>query len=187
MHAAVAVTSTTTATSLHRGNQPTDIMLPSHGTSKLLRALWQRSYVSPLPSCTLPSLPRSFRPNTSTRYVSLAHRPVRSVACLRCCHALPHSIAQFSTSTSTSTAPSPHATTPPPSAARIPPSPPPSPPRRPPGSYQSSASDDLRDRNRRLMKYVAAVAIFALGASYAAVPLYRLFCQVSTSLNTHSR
>jgi cytochrome c oxidase assembly protein subunit 11 len=38
---------------------------------------------------------------------------------------------------------------------------------------------DPRERNLRLAWYMAAVAIGALGASYAAVPLYKVFCQTT--------
>ena len=43
---------------------------------------------------------------------------------------------------------------------------------RPPGSNQWHAT------NRRTVTYIIAIAIGVIGLSYAAVPLYRIFCQV---------
>lgn len=54
------------------------------------------------------------------------------------------------------------------------------PPRRPRSSnpFQRAQEDEWRRRNKIVLTYVAAVAVGMLGASYAAVPLYRLYCQV---------
>lgn len=54
------------------------------------------------------------------------------------------------------------------------------PPRRPRSSnpFQRSQEDEWRRRNKTVLTYVAAAAVGMLGASYAAVPLYRLYCQV---------
>lgn len=43
----------------------------------------------------------------------------------------------------------------------------------------SSHSNRWRTSNRQTLTYVAAVAITVVGLSYAAVPLYRIYCQVS--------
>eukprot|EP00985_Skeletonema_marinoi_P023261 scaffold15371_cov123-Skeletonema_marinoi.AAC.1 len=45
------------------------------------------------------------------------------------------------------------------------------------GSSQSNESID--DRNTKLASYAAAAVIGALGATYAAVPLYKIFCQTT--------
>lgn len=48
------------------------------------------------------------------------------------------------------------------------------------GKWNTEAEkEDLRERNRSLGTYMLAVAIFTIGMSYAAVPLYKLFCQVT--------
>ncbi len=39
--------------------------------------------------------------------------------------------------------------------------------------------NQLYDQNRATLKYIIAIAIFVVGLSYAAVPLYRVFCQAS--------
>lgn len=54
------------------------------------------------------------------------------------------------------------------------------PPRRPKSSnpFQRAQEDEWRRRNKTVLTYVAAAAVGMLGASYAAVPLYRLYCQV---------
>ena len=39
--------------------------------------------------------------------------------------------------------------------------------------------ESLRDRNRALALTLGAVVVGAVGLSYAAVPLYRMFCQVT--------
>lgn len=39
----------------------------------------------------------------------------------------------------------------------------------------------LKDRNRKVAIYMASVVAFALGVTYAAVPLYKVFCQVLTA------
>ncbi|KAH0513414.1 cytochrome c oxidase assembly protein COX11, mitochondrial [Microtus ochrogaster] len=55
------------------------------------------------------------------------------------------------------------------------------PPRRPRSSnpYQRAQEDEWRRRNKTVLTYVAAAAVGMLGASYAAVPLYRLYCQTT--------
>lgn len=40
-------------------------------------------------------------------------------------------------------------------------------------------AEELRVRNRNLGLYMLAVAVFTVGMSYAAVPLYKMFCQVT--------
>ncbi|XP_044245256.1 cytochrome c oxidase assembly protein COX11, mitochondrial isoform X2 [Ursus arctos] len=54
------------------------------------------------------------------------------------------------------------------------------PPRRPKSTnpFTRAQEDDWRRRNKTVLTYVAAAAVGMLGASYAAVPLYRLYCQV---------
>lgn len=54
------------------------------------------------------------------------------------------------------------------------------PPRRPRSGnpHQRAQEDEWRRRNRTVLTYVAAAAVGMVGASYAAVPLYRLYCQV---------
>ncbi|TFK21191.1 cytochrome c oxidase assembly protein COX11 [Coprinopsis marcescibilis] len=54
---------------------------------------------------------------------------------------------------------------------------------KPPGNGGKRAADGFktreqvhRDRNRSLLMYSSAVILVAVGASYAAVPLYRMFC-----------
>lgn len=42
--------------------------------------------------------------------------------------------------------------------------------------------EEWRRRNKTVLTYMAAAAVGMLGASYAAVPLYRLYCQVGLSL-----
>jgi cytochrome c oxidase assembly protein subunit 11 len=43
----------------------------------------------------------------------------------------------------------------------------------------TGASEALRRRHRRLAIWCAALVVAMVGAAYAAVPLYRLFCQVT--------
>jgi hypothetical protein len=162
-------------------------MLPSTSSSKLLRALWMRSHNFQPIAVPFPSFHHSARPLSSVHPFSFPYRYARPDVCVRCSRPVPQLAAAFSTSnpTSTSAGPTPYATTPTPSTIHTPASSPPRPPR--PPRQPSSPSEELRDRNRRLLQYVAAVAIFALGASYAAVPLYRLFCQVRRQRSTQSR
>ena len=47
------------------------------------------------------------------------------------------------------------------------------------GSTRSVAT--MAEKNQRIGIYVAATVIGAVGASYAAVPLYKAFCQVRSS------
>lgn len=60
------------------------------------------------------------------------------------------------------------------------------PPRRPKSSnpFTRAQEEDWRRRNKTVLTYVAAAAVAMLGASYAAVPLYRLYCQVRAALPT---
>ena len=43
----------------------------------------------------------------------------------------------------------------------------------------ATAESSLRDRNVQIASYAAAMVIGALGATYAAVPLYKIFCQTT--------
>ncbi|XP_066120099.1 cytochrome c oxidase assembly protein COX11, mitochondrial isoform X1 [Saccopteryx bilineata] len=45
--------------------------------------------------------------------------------------------------------------------------------------YTRAQEEEWRRRNKTVLTYVAAVAVGMLGASYAAVPLYRLYCQAT--------
>ncbi len=45
--------------------------------------------------------------------------------------------------------------------------------------YGESKSKHWQAANRRTLTYMVAMAIAVVGLSYAAVPLYRLFCQAS--------
>uniref|UniRef100_A0A8C0VX46 Cytochrome c oxidase assembly protein COX11, mitochondrial n=1 Tax=Castor canadensis TaxID=51338 RepID=A0A8C0VX46_CASCN len=53
--------------------------------------------------------------------------------------------------------------------------------RRPKGTnpFSRAQEDEWRRRNKTVLTYVAAAAVGMLGASYAAVPLYRLYCQTT--------
>lgn len=42
--------------------------------------------------------------------------------------------------------------------------------------------DDWKKRNKTVLTYIAAAGVGMIGLSYAAVPLYRLYCQVSITL-----
>ncbi|XP_065752739.1 cytochrome c oxidase assembly protein COX11, mitochondrial isoform X2 [Phocoena phocoena] len=55
------------------------------------------------------------------------------------------------------------------------------PPRRPKSTnpFTRAQEEDWRRRNKTVLTYVAAAAVGMLGASYAAVPLYRLYCQTT--------
>ncbi|XP_029783231.1 cytochrome c oxidase assembly protein COX11, mitochondrial isoform X2 [Suricata suricatta] len=55
------------------------------------------------------------------------------------------------------------------------------PPRRRKGTnpFTRAQEEDWRRRNKTVLTYVAAAAVGMLGASYAAVPLYRLYCQTT--------
>lgn len=46
-------------------------------------------------------------------------------------------------------------------------------------SQQSTTTSSIRDRNIQIASYAAAAVIGALGATYAAVPLYKVFCQTT--------
>ncbi|XP_039741631.1 cytochrome c oxidase assembly protein COX11, mitochondrial isoform X2 [Pteropus medius] len=54
-------------------------------------------------------------------------------------------------------------------------------PRRPKSTnpFTRAQEEDWRRRNKTVLTYVAAAAVGMLGASYAAVPLYRLYCQTT--------
>lgn len=56
-------------------------------------------------------------------------------------------------------------------------------PRKP--SFQSLISfrllHDQKGKNRSTLNYVIALGVMTVGLSYAAVPLYRIFCQVSAT------
>lgn len=45
-----------------------------------------------------------------------------------------------------------------------------------------SQEDEWRTRNKTVLTYIAAAGVGMIGLSYAAVPLYRLYCQVRRSL-----
>ncbi|XP_021095602.1 cytochrome c oxidase assembly protein COX11, mitochondrial isoform X4 [Heterocephalus glaber] len=45
--------------------------------------------------------------------------------------------------------------------------------------FTRAQEEDWRRRNKTVLTYVAAAAVGMLGASYAAVPLYRLYCQTT--------
>ena len=47
------------------------------------------------------------------------------------------------------------------------------------GAKRSSAGESLADKNARLATYAATVAVAVVGLSYAAVPLYQMFCQAT--------
>ncbi|KAM9596274.1 cytochrome c oxidase assembly protein COX11, mitochondrial isoform 2-T2 [Trichechus inunguis] len=55
------------------------------------------------------------------------------------------------------------------------------PPRRPKSTnpFTRAQEENWRRRNKTVLTYVAAAAVGMLGASYAAVPLYRLYCQTT--------
>uniref|UniRef100_F6ZDP6 Cytochrome c oxidase assembly protein COX11, mitochondrial n=1 Tax=Callithrix jacchus TaxID=9483 RepID=F6ZDP6_CALJA len=55
------------------------------------------------------------------------------------------------------------------------------PSRRPKSSnpFRRAQEEEWRRRNKTALTYVAAVAVGMLGVSYAAVPLYRLYCQTT--------
>ena len=44
---------------------------------------------------------------------------------------------------------------------------------------QQSTAESLNDRNVKIASYAAAAVIGAIGATYAAVPLYKIFCQTT--------
>ncbi|XP_010898005.1 cytochrome c oxidase assembly protein COX11, mitochondrial isoform X3 [Esox lucius] len=46
-------------------------------------------------------------------------------------------------------------------------------------SQTRSQEDDWRKRNKTVLTYIAAAGVGMIGLSYAAVPLYRLYCQAS--------
>ncbi|KAM6164629.1 cytochrome c oxidase assembly protein COX11, mitochondrial [Rhynchocyon petersi] len=54
-------------------------------------------------------------------------------------------------------------------------------PRRPKSTnpFTRAQEEDWRRRNKTVLTYVTAAAVGMLGASYAAVPLYRLYCQTT--------
>eukprot|EP00904_Undaria_pinnatifida_P005313 jgi/Undpi1/1911/HiC_scaffold_12.g05298.m1 len=48
-----------------------------------------------------------------------------------------------------------------------------------PGSRSAAGIADLKARNRKVAIYMFSVVTAVLGVSYAAVPLYKVFCQVT--------
>lgn len=48
-----------------------------------------------------------------------------------------------------------------------------------------SQEEEWRTRNRTVLTYIAAAGVGMIGLSYAAVPLYRLYCQVSKNKTKH--
>eukprot|EP00581_Thalassiosira_minuscula_P007645 CAMPEP_0183706220 /NCGR_PEP_ID=MMETSP0737-20130205/3117_1 /TAXON_ID=385413 /ORGANISM="Thalassiosira miniscula, Strain CCMP1093" /LENGTH=392 /DNA_ID=CAMNT_0025933579 /DNA_START=101 /DNA_END=1279 /DNA_ORIENTATION=- len=46
-------------------------------------------------------------------------------------------------------------------------------------SPNTNSAESIRDRNVQIASYAAAAVIGALGATYAAVPLYKIFCQTT--------
>lgn len=52
-------------------------------------------------------------------------------------------------------------------------------PRRPPQPARALPPAALRDRNKQIAIYAVATVIAVAGMSYAAVPLYQLFCQAT--------
>lgn len=46
-------------------------------------------------------------------------------------------------------------------------------------SSASKSTESMHDRNVKIASYAAAMVIGALGATYAAVPLYKIFCQTT--------
>jgi len=46
-------------------------------------------------------------------------------------------------------------------------------------NQQQAAAESINDRNTKIASYAAAMVIGALGATYAAVPLYKIFCQTT--------
>ncbi|XP_067285280.1 cytochrome c oxidase assembly protein COX11, mitochondrial [Pseudorasbora parva] len=44
---------------------------------------------------------------------------------------------------------------------------------------QQSQEDDWKNRNKTILTYIAAAGVGMIGMSYAAVPLYRLYCQAT--------
>jgi len=49
----------------------------------------------------------------------------------------------------------------------------------PKSSRKSNNNETIDDRNAKIASYAAAVVVGALGATYAAVPLYKIFCQAT--------
>ena len=45
-------------------------------------------------------------------------------------------------------------------------------------SHKQAQEEDWRRRNKTVLTYIAAAGVGMIGISYAAVPLYRLYCQV---------
>lgn len=46
-------------------------------------------------------------------------------------------------------------------------------------SHNNSNNESIHDRNVKIASYAAAAVVGALGATYAAVPLYKIFCQTT--------
>jgi len=47
---------------------------------------------------------------------------------------------------------------------------------------RQSQEDTWKERNKTILTYIAAAGVGMIGMSYASVPLYRLYCQVSIRL-----
>lgn len=45
-------------------------------------------------------------------------------------------------------------------------------------SHRQTQEEEWRQRNKTVLTYIAAAGVGMIGLSYAAVPLYRLYCQV---------
>jgi len=50
-----------------------------------------------------------------------------------------------------------------------------------------SQEEEWKTRNKTVLTYIAAAGVGMIGLSYAAVPLYRLYCQVRTHTHTDTR
>lgn len=46
-------------------------------------------------------------------------------------------------------------------------------------SHSTNSNDEQKKRIRSTVYYMSSVGILTVGLSYAAVPLYKMFCQVS--------
>lgn len=49
------------------------------------------------------------------------------------------------------------------------------------GRKSQSQEERWRSRNKTVLTYIAAAGVGMIGLTYASVPLYRLYCQVSSS------
>lgn len=48
----------------------------------------------------------------------------------------------------------------------------------------NSESNNVKQKNRATVHYFTGIGLLTFGLAYAAVPLYRIFCGVSTRLNS---